>query len=44
LLQLAYPNVGNVPVFRYNDFRQVLPNNPCLLSNRDDASAMASGQ
>jgi hypothetical protein len=44
LVQLAYPNVGNVPVFRYNDFRQVLPNNPCLLSNHDAAGALASGQ
>ncbi len=29
LLQLVYPNVGGVPLFRYNDFRQVLSNNPC---------------
>jgi len=28
LLQLAYPSVGG-PVLRYNDFRNVLPNNPC---------------
>lgn len=29
LLKLTYPNVGNTTISRYNDFRQVLPNNPC---------------
>ena len=29
LLAQAYPAVGGVPTFRYNDFRRVLPNNPC---------------
>jgi hypothetical protein len=29
LLAEGYPAVGGVPTFRYNDFRQVLPNNPC---------------
>lgn len=29
LLAQAYPAAGGVPTFRYNDFRQVLPHNPC---------------
>ena len=29
LLLLAYPAPGG-PILRYNDFRQVLANNPCL--------------
>jgi len=29
LLASAYPAVGGVPTFRYNDFRRVLNNNPC---------------
>jgi hypothetical protein len=33
LLPLAYPAVGGVPTFRFNDFRRVLHTNPC---RRDD--------
>jgi hypothetical protein len=33
LLPLAYPAVGGVPTFRYNNFRRVLNTNPC---RRDD--------
>lgn len=29
LLPLAYPAVGGVPTFRFNDFRRVLKTNPC---------------
>jgi len=29
LLTLAYPAVGGVPTFRFNDFRRVLNTNPC---------------
>jgi hypothetical protein len=29
LLQLLYPGPGNTQILRYNDFRQVLPYNPC---------------
>ena len=29
LLPLAYPAVGGIPTFRYNDFRRVLNSNPC---------------
>jgi hypothetical protein len=29
LLQLVYPGVGFKPVFRFNNFRRVLNNNPC---------------
>jgi hypothetical protein len=29
LLQLAYPAPGFTPIFRYNDFRNVLSSNPC---------------
>ena len=29
LLPLAYPAVGGVPSFRYNNFRRVLNSNPC---------------
>jgi hypothetical protein len=28
-LRLAYPAPNGQPSFRYNDFRRVLPNNPC---------------
>ena len=37
LLQSVYPNTGNTPIFRYNNFRQVLPYNPCRLDtgNKD---------
>jgi hypothetical protein len=31
LLNNVYPGAGFQPVFRYNDFRRVLPNNPCTL-------------
>jgi hypothetical protein len=30
LLQLSYPGPGNTPIFRFNDFRQVLASNPCV--------------
>ncbi|MEZ0069629.1 hypothetical protein ABIA32_005676 [Streptacidiphilus sp. MAP12-20] len=33
LLQLVYPGLSNNPRFVYNDFRQVLNNNPCRASN-----------
>ena len=29
LLQSVYPGAGFVPLFRYNNFRQILNNNPC---------------
>jgi hypothetical protein len=29
LLQSLYPGAGNMPLFRYNNFRQVLSSNPC---------------
>ena len=29
LLQLTYPGPGNVPIMRFNDFRQVIDRNPC---------------
>jgi len=29
LLKLAYPGTNGQPSFRYNDFRNVLPDNPC---------------
>jgi len=29
LLQSVYPNVGFVPLFRYNNFRNILGSNPC---------------
>jgi hypothetical protein len=29
LLQLAYPDVGGKVTLRLNDFRRVLPSNPC---------------
>ena len=44
LLSNVYPGVGNQPRFLINDFRQVLPNNPCTLgggSDRDMSSALA---
>jgi hypothetical protein len=33
LLASAYPAVGGVPTFRYNNFRRVLSNNPCRASD-----------
>jgi len=33
LLPLAYPAVGGLPSFRYNNFRRVLNNNPCAASD-----------
>jgi hypothetical protein len=43
LLSNVYPGVGNQPRFLINDFRQVLPNNPCTLGggDRDMSSALA---
>jgi hypothetical protein len=33
LLQLLYPGAGNTPIFRFNNFRQVLGFNPCRADN-----------
>jgi hypothetical protein len=40
LLQTVYPTVGNVPITRINNFRQVLPDNPCRLIG-SSATALA---
>jgi hypothetical protein len=38
LVSLVYPNPAG-PIFRFNDFRQVLPNIPCTLFGSDAATA-----
>jgi hypothetical protein len=43
LLPVLYPNAGNKPVTRINDFRQVLPMNPCQAFAGGD-TALASAQ
>ena len=30
LLSLVYPGLGNTPIFRYNNFRNILNGNACL--------------
>jgi hypothetical protein len=35
LLLLAYPAFNGAPTIRYNDFRRVLDNNPCLAHSDD---------
>jgi hypothetical protein len=42
LLTNVYPGLNNNPRFVINDFRQVLPNNPCTLLGSNNASALNS--
>lgn len=39
LLQSVYPTAGPAPVFRYNNFRNVLPSNPCPGIERSSETA-----